>query len=237
MDVSHRRDEAPALIRGDVSQVMGSLLNMNTAVTGALAIDVRYELPSHLQQATRQDLHRIAMAGFETTTLDAESPRADSACLFAVLGNALQVRHRPDLHHQIIGLNGARSRVDPTDPERRYQIAAEVNAEVSRSQRGSLPEEIRAKHNPRGRRVPVPEDELQGWGSALLERSEVKPQSVLAGRRFNIRRTSGRTGILPAVEIQAEVQGGEALDSLLSTGLGRGRNYGLGLVRLIALQN
>ncbi|MBV7281807.1 type I-E CRISPR-associated protein Cas6/Cse3/CasE [Corynebacterium sp. TAE3-ERU30] len=198
----------------------------------SIGVDLQYGLPSHLRYATRKDLHRIVMSGFADGQLDEAMPRSDARCLFAVSGNNLIVRHRPDLNHQIPGLSAERSALQATDPEQRYHLEVTVNALVARSQRGSLPPEVRQQHSPRGRRVPVPPDELPEWALDLLNRRNLEPDDLTVGERFNVRRTAGRTGIIPAVTITATVRGGAELDDVLSHGLGRGLNYGLGLVHV-----
>lgn len=193
---------------------------------------MKYWLPSHLRHAPRRDLHKIVMSGFPEGVLNKDSPRSDARCLFIVAGDELLVRHRPGLTHQIPGLAVERSDVLPTGPNQRYLLEATVNAQISRSQRGSLPPEVRRDHSPRGRRVPVPQDELPHWSFGLLSRRELEPAGLSVGQRFNVKRTASRGGTLPAASITATVQGGHALDLVLSQGLGRCLSYGLGMARI-----
>ena len=198
----------------------------------AIGMESKYWIPSHLRRANRADLHRIVMSGFPEGQLNRKMPRSDARCLFVVSGDALLVRHRPELSHQIPGLVAERRELLATDPGQYYHFEVTVNALVSRSQRGSLPPEVRQEHSPRGRRVPVPQDELHDWALGLLQRRDLEPINFVAGERFNVRRTANRGGIVPAVAVTATVEGGTPLDFVLSHGLGRCLSYGLGMAQI-----
>lgn len=205
---------------------------MTTSPEPTLARETRYSVPPRLARASRSDLHRLIMKGFATTDLNGHAPRADACCQFAVSNNELLVRHRPDLSHEIRGLTGSSTELRPTVTGAEYVLAAEINAELSRSQRGSLPPAVRAKHDPRGVRVPVPADELGQWAAGLLARKGLEPRDVRTSARYNVARTDRRGATLPAVLVHARVTGGSALDDALRNGVGRARTYGLGLVTL-----
>lgn len=194
-----------------------------------VAVDVRYVLPSHLRGACRQDLHRIVMAGFADGVLPPDRPRSDSGCLFRVEGSSLLVRHRVGLVHQIAGLAAVRRDVSASLVGRRYRFAVEVNAERAVSQRGSLPEEVRRLHSPRGRRVAVPNEDLAVWAQELLGRKEIGADEVTVSPRYSVRRAPGSSGGVPAVQLRAVVDGGPALDRVTVQGVGRAKSYGLGL--------
>lgn len=213
-----------------MSVVSRNVTLMDGIEISPLAFDARYELPSHLRGACRKDLHRIVMQGFGDGVLSAQSPRADARCLFRVSGQTLLVRYRADLVHQIPGLRAEPVPLLPTLDGVEYWISAEVSPTIARSQRGALPDAVKQQFNPRGRRVPVPSHEISDWLADFLARKGLQARTIRHGPRTNVRRTSERTGVIPALEFQAAVVGGEALNRALALGLGRGLTYGQGLI-------
>ncbi len=213
-----------------MSVVSRNVALMDGIEVSPLAFDARYELPSHLRGACRKDLHRIVMQGFDDRVLSTQSPRSDARCLFRVNGPTLLVRHRADLVHQIPGLRAETVPLLPTLDGVEYWVRAEVSPTIARSQRGALPDAVKRQFNPRGRRMPVPSHEIGDWLVEFLARKGLHARDISHGPRTNVRRTSERAGVIPAIEFRAAVIGGEPLNRALALGLGRGLTYGQGLI-------
>jgi len=140
-------------------------------------------------------------------------------------------------------VHGSKTLEQPTEGD---LVEVVVERSCQKTPPSRLPDDLRAEleqHGPDGRKlgrayrsrpVIVPEAERPGWAAGRLAAIGLRPRpdSIRIGPLAYAALGGRRRGI-PYVEIRAlaEVTDAAAFAKALTTGTGKGRNYGLGLVR------
>lgn len=207
-----------------------------------------------------RDLHKWLMSRLPRlgeTGRKGNSPRARAQLQWQRAGNILAVRTRGDITLETVSSDRvallheredtvpALGTVLTIDIARQYTPRVEVDSAAR-----ALLESLGVGHEAdktRAKPVPVPDDRLERWASDLLSRhlgdavellSATRCPDVILSHRFPNRER------VPAAQITARVthacspgnQGHELLAKCIATGLGRARNYGLGMILIPSAQ-
>jgi hypothetical protein len=189
----------------------------------------------------RERAHTHVMSAFPRATND-ESPRSELGVLWH-LDHALAlltVQSRvPALQPGLLGDVRSVSNVDTPAAGTRVRVRLFTNLQKTPPARLS-PELARMVKEQSGRAyrsqmVIVPEEERSIWAVRRLERAGLRADlaTVVVGRVAPAR-LRGRGQSIPAAEITAEavVENAELLAKAIGSGIGKGKNYGLGLLHL-----
>ncbi|MGV1006260.1 MAG: type I-E CRISPR-associated protein Cas6/Cse3/CasE [Candidatus Nanopelagicales bacterium] len=189
----------------------------------------------------RERAHSHVMSAFPRAVND-ESPRSELGILWHLdhAAAVLTVQSRtPALYPGLLGDVGNVSTVLTPSEEARVHVRLFCN--VQKTPPSYVPPELgrvvreRTGKAYRSRLVIVPEEERLDWAVRRLERSGLRadPATVTVGR-VSSARLGRRDHNIPAAELvaRATVYDATLLAKAIGNGVGKGKNYGLGLLRL-----
>ncbi|MDF5820705.1 type I-E CRISPR-associated protein Cas6/Cse3/CasE [Corynebacterium felinum] len=190
---------------------------------------------------SRRDAHKVLMRCLDGSNLDAESPRSDAELLwhFDITSRVLTVRHH--------------EKATFTKPKGTTELASQqftaptgalsAHVLVARQYSPSVPRNLELEEfmksqgfaikRPRSRLTPVPVSNLENWARQVFQRQglTITDLSVTQTDSIYLSRIRKKESI-PTASIVLTAEGeNNTLSTLLRTGIGRGRNYGLGLIR------
>lgn len=182
-----------------------------------------------LTALNRRDIHKILMSKLTATDLDPQAPRAAAKLTYTVAPQALIIRY----DDSVTGVDGVMHQqpIEATDPNSTYHITVPVEERKSVSYRKewlSLPEDIRPEKAPRGKQVPLRDEDAEEWATSLLERNSLNPTNLEVSQSHKAPLTLDKK--ISYRTISATVPGGPYLDKAIEEGIGHGKNYGLGLI-------
>lgn len=189
----------------------------------------------------RQRAHSHIMSAFQRAVSD-ESPRSELGVLWYIDPAAaiLTVQSRvPALHAGLLGDVRDASKVPA--PCEGAQVRVRLFCNIQKTPPSRVPPElgrlVREQTGKafRSRLVIVPEEERLDWAVHRLERAGLRPDptTVTVGR-VGSARLGRRDHNIPAAELTAHATVDDAtlLTKAIGNGVGKGKNYGLGLLRL-----
>lgn len=189
----------------------------------------------------RERAHSHVMSAFERT-VDTESPRSQLGILWHLDSAAalLTVQSsRPALRAGLLGDVQSTSRVSA--PSKGAKVHVRLFCNIQKTPPSRVPLELRQLVRAqtgkayRSRLVIVPEEERLHWAVRRLERAGLlaDPATVTVGR-VGPAQLGGRGQSIPAAELtaRATVHDPALLAEAIGNGVGKGKNYGLGLLRL-----
>lgn len=189
----------------------------------------------------RERAHSHVMSAFQRAVND-ESPRSELGILWHLdpVAALLTVQSKVRVMHP--GLLGeVRSTCEVSSPVEGEQVHVKLFCNVQKTPPSSVPPElhrvVRAQTGKayRSRLVIVPEEERPGWAVRRLERAGLLTDQVaVTVGHVGPARLGGRGQSIPAAELtaRAAVHDPALLAEALGNGVGKGKNYGLGLLRL-----
>lgn len=182
-----------------------------------------------LTALNRRDIHKILMSKLTSVDLDPQAPRAAAKLTYSITPQALIVRY----DENATGVDGVmhQQSIEATDPNTTYRITVPVEERKSVSYRKewlSLPEDIRPEKCPRGKTVPLRDEDAEEWAINLLERNNLEPTRLDVSQSHKAPLTLDKK--IAYRTISATVPGGPHLDKAIEEGIGHGKNYGLGLI-------
>lgn len=189
----------------------------------------------------RERAHSHVMSAFQRA-VDDESPRSELGVLWHLDPAAalLTVQSKvPALHPGLLG--DVRSSSEVAAPSTGEEVHVSLFCNVQKTPPSRIPPElhraVKAQTGKayRSRLVIVPENERLSWAVRRLERAGLlaDPATVTVGR-VGSARLGGRGQSIPAAELtaRATVHDSALLAVAIGNGIGKGKNYGLGLLRL-----
>lgn len=197
-----------------------------------------YDLTPQAQSVTPVQMHKLLMASLDAPHLDPEHPRADAALLWRRSGDTLLVHtHERITLPEHLFIHTGTTALEPTDPgstvtvtgdiARYYTPMVQVDPDTA-----AVLAEAGLPARPRVKPAPVPDDRLTDWIAAKLRRLDLEMPNtdplILTGPDLVM--DNDRSARIPTARFTVQVTGGAALDELLRTGIGKARNYGLGLI-------
>nr|WP_281362962.1 type I-E CRISPR-associated protein Cas6/Cse3/CasE [Gordonia asplenii] len=193
----------------------------------------------------RERAHSHVMSAFQRAISD-ESPRSELGILWYLDPAAalLTVRSRvPTLRSSLLG--DVRSVCDVSAPSVGSEVQVRLFCNIQKTPSPHVPPElhraVKAQTGKayRSRLVIVPDAERADWAVRRLQRAGLvaDPAAVTVGRISSAR--LGRRGqSIPAAELtaRATVHDSALLTEAIGNGVGKGKNYGLGLLRLDSVE-
>lgn len=182
----------------------------------------------------RQVGHSAVMASLPST-LGADA-RSKVHCLWRYDTGVMHVQAACEIRSDVLGRDSTTHDVPLSEPGSRWRITVDVNCQKTPS--SDVPAELRpilkeSGRCYRSRSVVVPEDERQNWCVRRFARLgfAIDPSS-LSLSDLRIADLGRRGGGIPYVRVTADglVLDAEAWNAAIRDGVGKGRNFGLGLV-------
>lgn len=193
----------------------------------------------------RERAHVHVMSAFGRA-LDGESPRSEFGVLWHLDPMTAMLTVQSTVPALSPGLLGdVRSTSEVVAPSFGVQVSVRLFCNVQKTppplvvspELGRLVKEQTGRAY-RSRLVIVPEEERQGWAICRLERAGLlaDPATVTVGR-VRSAQLGKRGHSIPAAELSAlaVVHDSARLAEALGGGVGKGKNYGLGLLRLVPI--
>lgn len=220
---------------------MGSTRAILHQLAAAVSPYVRDALTENRERA-----HSHVMSAFQRTGND-ESPRSELGILWHVDPAAALLTVQSKVRALNPGLLGEiRSTCEVASPVEGEHVQVRLFCNVQKTPPSRVSPElhrvVKAQTSKayRSRLVIVPEDERPGWAVRRLERAGllVDPVAVTVGH-VGSARLGGRGQSIPAAELTARavVHDSALLAEAIGNGVGKGKNYGLGLLRLDIIGN
>lgn len=187
----------------------------------------------------RQMVHALIMKALPDA-LDTNSPRSDAKALWHwdPAQRLLRVQAARPFRAELLGEVLAQE--STVDPEADATVDLRLDVAVLKTPPSQVPEEIRAvvkEHGGayRSRQVIVPAEERASWAARRLERGGfvAAPETLaLSDVAFaDLGRRGGRIAYV-SLSATARVADVEAAHRAVIDGIGKGKNFGLGLVRI-----
>lgn len=196
-------------------------------------------------------MHKALMAGLDAPEVTGDSPRADTCLLHHRDGTVMTVQCDHDITvWDQIGRTVSTHPLTVPDPGTSVRIEIDIarytipSVHVDDPTAAVLAAAGLTGHRAKVRPEPVPVDQLTDWATTKLTRTGLDPTDLTAvvlndlvldqtnhtNPRDNVR--SNRR--VPVARITATVTADDTLSNLLVSGIGKAKNYGLGMVRIIA---
>lgn len=190
----------------------------------------------------RQFVHALIMKALPDD-LSPDQPRADAQALWSwdALSGLLTVQSGRPLRHELLGELQEERAVEA--PEIGQALLLEADLAALKTPPSAVPAEIRPLLKAQGgayrsRQIVVPPVDRPGWVSRRLERAGfTAPADAITLSDVTIADLGRRGGGIPFVHVEATVQvhDADAAHQSLIRGVGKGKNFGLGLLRLSPL--
>lgn len=197
-----------------------------------------YEVPVDVKPLRRNRAlgHKIVMSMLPSNVFDSTAPRGDAQALWWLDedNESLLVSTQTPL------VRGQYTELPQQElPKKGDRVEFDVDMTLMYSPVATVPQELwDAGYRPkRGRRVMVPAERREEVATQRLEKHGVTVHSLTVGNPVPFPlHTKGRDSHLSAlpVNVTATVTDPEAFHQAMTQGIGRLRNYGAGLIRLVA---
>lgn len=193
----------------------------------------RLRLTPEARRLSPRALHKALMRSLAHVQLDPGSPRADAVMTFSLSDDGVIDTYTRDgvdivppwqtgktiLHERLA--------IHP-DPQRfRVRIARQYRPRVVYDAEAV---KLAGGTRPSGHLSPVPEDQLQGWASRLLERAGITAEKLTATVSDDLFIDSDRKprNRVPTAVLEGTAPGSQLAAAIAAGGVGRAKNYGLG---------